>query len=189
MKATHRGTCQVCSRVQKLPDGKLAKHGYQVLGGFFEGTCFGSGHLPLEEDKALVEKSIAWAAQRWFETSQYARDWAKPATEPRLWYNVWIKQTARRVGGYYTWQRCAMYLDERNDVQVCMNNVWVSGRTYSLFARTEEDLLKIASKSQQSYIENYLQPKMRELNRYCQNQQTRINTWHKKPLMPIEVTP
>jgi hypothetical protein len=89
-KATHLGTCQVCSRVQKLPNGVMAKHGYQVLGGFFEGVCFGSNHLPLERDKTLVEKSIVWATERWLETAAMARIWANPAIEPKMWYNVYI---------------------------------------------------------------------------------------------------
>lgn len=186
MKATHRGTCQVCSRVQKLPDGKLAKHGYQVLGGFFEGVCFGSNHLPLEQDKTLVEESIRWAVQRWIETSAMARIWASPATEPKLWYHVWIPQTARRIGGFYQWQHCAMRLEEISRVEVFMNGEWKRGSTYSLFARTTEDLLRIATESHATYIKQHLQPKMRELNRYCKDQQWRIDTWHKKPLKSIE---
>lgn len=190
-KATHRGTCQVCSRVQKLPNGVLAKHGYQVLGGFFEGVCFGSGHLPLEQDKTLVEESIRWAAQRWIETSAMARIWTNPATEPKLWYHVWIPRTARRIGGYYVWQHCEMRIDEALgqgvNVKVYMDGEWRRGSTYSLFAHAQEDLLRLATESHAKYIEQYLQPKMRELNRYCKDQQWRIDTWHKKPLTPIEV--
>lgn len=187
MKATHRGTCQVCSRVQKLPNGVLAKHGYQVLGGFFEGTCFGSGHLPLEQDKTLVEESIRWAAERWIETSAMARIWASPATEPKLWYNVWIPQTARRIGGYSQWQHCEMKVEPDGYVRVFMDKEWRRGSTYSLFAKNDDDLLRLATESHANYIERHLQPKMRELNRYCKDQQRRIDTWHKKPLMPIEV--
>lgn len=185
-KATHRGTCQVCSRVQKLPDGKLAKHGYQVLGGFFEGVCFGSHNLPLEQDKTLVEKSIRWAAENWISTSNEARKWDKPATEPKLWYHVWVPQTNRYIPAHYQWQHCAMYLDEKDGVQIHMNGEWKSGRTYSLYAKMDRDLLDLATVSHERYIENALQPRMRELNRYCINQQWRIDTWHKKPLMPIE---
>lgn len=46
-RATHQGTCQCCLRIQALPQGRLAKHGYQVAfrgsGGWFSGTCRGSG--------------------------------------------------------------------------------------------------------------------------------------------------
>jgi len=184
-KATHLGTCQVCSRVQKLPNGVMAKHGYKVLGGFFSGVCFGSNHLPLEQDKTLVEESIVWATERWMETAAMARIWASPAIEPKLWYNVWIPQTARHVGGYYSWERCDLKI-ENDSVHVLMNKEWHRGSTYSLFAKTSEDLLRIATESHARYIENYLQPKMRELNRYCKEQQRRIDTWHKRPLTPIK---
>lgn len=187
MKATHRGTCQVCSRVQKLPDGKLAKHGYQVLGGFFEGVCFGSHNLPLEQDKALVEKSIRWAAENWIATSNEARKWDKPATEPKLWYHVWVPQTTRYIPAHYSWQHCDLRIGEDGYVQVQMNGKWKRGSTYSLYAKNADDLLRIATESHAKYIEQHLQPKMRELNCYCKNQQWRIDTWHKKPLIPIEV--
>jgi hypothetical protein len=51
-KSTHTGTCQICQRRQALPSGRIAKHGYEVVGrghgGFFAGTCHGSDYLPFE---------------------------------------------------------------------------------------------------------------------------------------------
>tara|TARA_R110000868_G_scaffold19939_6_gene85041 strand:- start:2688 stop:3326 length:639 start_codon:yes stop_codon:yes gene_type:complete len=53
--ATHSGTCQACGRQHavNVKTGKLAKHGYTVDWGFFNGTCQGSGHLPLQQDIKL----------------------------------------------------------------------------------------------------------------------------------------
>lgn len=53
--ATHNGTCQACGRQHavNVKSGLLAKHGYTVDWGFFNGTCQGSDHLPLEHDTAL----------------------------------------------------------------------------------------------------------------------------------------
>lgn len=49
MPATHNGTCQACGRVQAIrSNGLLAKHGYTTEYGFFNGTCSGSDHPPLE---------------------------------------------------------------------------------------------------------------------------------------------
>jgi len=59
--ATHKGTCQICGSVQKLPNGKIAKHGYSVKYSMFIGTCKGSGGLPLEVSNDLIIKSIAIA--------------------------------------------------------------------------------------------------------------------------------
>jgi len=50
-KATHYGTCQLCGSLQKLPNGVLANHGYQVDWHQFHGICHGAGHPPFEQSK------------------------------------------------------------------------------------------------------------------------------------------
>jgi hypothetical protein len=57
-KATHYGTCQLCGSLQKLPDGVLATHGYQIHWNQFHGTCRGTGNLPFEQSKDLAEQQI-----------------------------------------------------------------------------------------------------------------------------------
>ena len=68
-KATHNGTCQACGRVQAVKaNGRLAKHGYTVEYGYFNGTCSGSDSLPLEQDTVVNESAIRairdWANQQ-----------------------------------------------------------------------------------------------------------------------------
>lgn len=58
-KATHRGICQLCGNDQKLPGGRLSKHGYTVQWGFFSGICPGTRGLPIELSCDLVEKAEA----------------------------------------------------------------------------------------------------------------------------------
>lgn len=58
-KATHSGTCQCCGSHQKLPSGKLSKHGYTVENGWFNGVCMGAGHEPIEVSKSLLPRIIA----------------------------------------------------------------------------------------------------------------------------------
>ena len=54
-KATHNGTCQICGNEQAVTaKGYIAKHGYTVEFGYFEGTCPGSGELPLEKGEAAA---------------------------------------------------------------------------------------------------------------------------------------
>ena len=55
-KATHYGTCQVCGRLQALPDGVLAKHGYDVEFHFFRGVCPGAAHKPLELERVFSDE-------------------------------------------------------------------------------------------------------------------------------------
>lgn len=58
-KSTHHGHCQACGRLQLLPGGVLAKHGYKVAGfGFFMGTCRGSDRNPLEVDRTITDQII-----------------------------------------------------------------------------------------------------------------------------------
>lgn len=57
-KATHKGTCQICGSVQKLPGGRLSQHGYTVDWGFFNGVCGGAHGLPFEQSCDLIESAI-----------------------------------------------------------------------------------------------------------------------------------
>lgn len=57
-KATHKGTCQICGRSQKLPQGALSKHGYTTRWGFFSGVCTGARHTPFEESYDLISDII-----------------------------------------------------------------------------------------------------------------------------------
>jgi hypothetical protein len=59
MKATHDGNCQICGRLQRLPGGLLAAHGYTVEWGFFSGTCPGSHATPFQVSTHLIEAAIA----------------------------------------------------------------------------------------------------------------------------------
>tara|TARA_Y100001937_G_C7073326_1_gene309414 strand:- start:27 stop:920 length:894 start_codon:yes stop_codon:yes gene_type:complete len=58
---THKGHCQSCGRVQAVStdDNSLAKHGYDVKFGFFNGTCSGSDKEPLEVSKRFSEVTIS----------------------------------------------------------------------------------------------------------------------------------
>lgn len=57
-KATHKGICQCCGRLQKLPYGRLSQHGYTVTWGFFNGVCGGAEHLPLELDRTELDRTV-----------------------------------------------------------------------------------------------------------------------------------
>ncbi len=66
MTATHNGTCQACGRIQAIrASGLLAKHGYTTEYGFFNGTCSGSDHPPLElqtgHNEQVVIRLREWA--------------------------------------------------------------------------------------------------------------------------------
>tara|TARA_R110000751_G_scaffold129601_1_gene231618 strand:+ start:191 stop:805 length:615 start_codon:yes stop_codon:yes gene_type:complete len=63
MAHSHKGTCQLCGRIHAVNNktGEIAKHGYTVDYGFFNGTCGGSGFLPLQKDREELDLQInAW---------------------------------------------------------------------------------------------------------------------------------
>lgn len=57
---TYLGHCQACGRQQAVhvKTGKIAKHGYTTDYGFFNGTCNGSDHLPMEQDILITNRQI-----------------------------------------------------------------------------------------------------------------------------------
>lgn len=89
MKATHVGTCQVCGREQKLPEGRLSKHGYSVQWGFFDGVCDGAHHLPFEQSKDLIERAIQRALDKVEDLKCQIALLRQPATEARATCHVY----------------------------------------------------------------------------------------------------
>ena len=79
---THKGHCQACGRQQAVINGsnEMAKHGYKVEGDhhfgqrWFRGTCFGSGHQPLEKDHKLTSEVITSMNQEHKKNMQHAAD-------------------------------------------------------------------------------------------------------------------
>ena len=57
---THKGHCQVCGNMQAVDNSHngLAKHGYTVDWGFFDGICEGTDELPIQLDRTLADKTI-----------------------------------------------------------------------------------------------------------------------------------
>jgi len=57
---THKGVCQVCGLVHAVDNKSnlLAKHGYTVSWGFFNGICDGADNLPLQLSRSLVDSTI-----------------------------------------------------------------------------------------------------------------------------------
>jgi len=57
---THKGHCQVCGDVHAVDNthNGLAKHGYDVTWGFFNGTCNGADNLPIQLDRTLADTTI-----------------------------------------------------------------------------------------------------------------------------------
>lgn len=106
--ATHDGTCQICGSVQRLPNGRLAKHGYTTRWGFFEGVCPGSGDLPYEQSIGLILDAAERAEKAAQDLVAQARGLREDRTGTKTWVRVYVP--ARWIGGgkraasHYAWR-------------------------------------------------------------------------------------
>lgn len=58
-EAQNRGICQICGREQAVRDkGNITHHGYTIQDGWFQGTCPGQQHKPLQIEKSETERQI-----------------------------------------------------------------------------------------------------------------------------------
>jgi hypothetical protein len=115
-KATHNGTCQACGHVQRLPGNLLAKHGYTVEWGFFNGTCGGSDRKPLEVEKTFTETIIAQLRETVApKADKLAADLRAGAVQPK-WRKGWKNdEVAREQLSEYEQSQCiAVRQSERN---------------------------------------------------------------------------
>jgi hypothetical protein len=59
-KLQTRGNCQCCGRDQAvLRAGTMAKHGYTVEQGWFNGVCTGHSYAPMQNDRSVTDRIIA----------------------------------------------------------------------------------------------------------------------------------
>jgi hypothetical protein len=85
---THRGHCQICGAVQALAtdSSRVAKHGYTVEGGMFEGVCPGSDHVNLHVERTLTDLYITRARTEAVESRELAARYdARTAHPSYVW--------------------------------------------------------------------------------------------------------
>lgn len=169
-KSTNRGTCQCCGSLQKLPNGRLAKHGYQVLGrgdgGFFSGTCPGSEELPLEISCALVEKFAQQA-------EDHAKNLRKKAEEDRA------ADTSQGIGWSYEWQKgeyqFGKYFPSRY--------VWTANKQHErLHGEPPEYWARTGNQNHAKFLDGQAEGN----EKYADRQRETVRKWKQKPLLPLE---
>lgn len=200
-RAEYQGECQVCGRVQKLPDGNLAKHGYNVTWGRFQGTCPGSNHLPWEVNKDLVQGAVESAREQL--TTQealiarieslvdgaevyYSRSYGHD--DPNLPLALYTARGLPRGG--YTPERGHLTVIEQTyefgGGGSYMIIHWVSdrdGHTEKLNQRTVAEATKTHNAF---YVKSDLAPHAKFLSGYIDWQTKRLAAWAPKPLTPVE---
>jgi hypothetical protein len=88
MKAIQiRGNCQCCGREHAVVDGRMAKHGYTVESGWFQGVCAGKHFAPIQVSRDDTDKLIATVREQVLEmivkADKVASGEIKPATITR----------------------------------------------------------------------------------------------------------
>lgn len=109
---THRGTCQACGRVHAVDNvsGLVAKHGYTVDYGYFNGVCTGGeGFKPAEHDVKLTNRVIESCAIRAAERDSWIAELKDGRTIPATFerWNPMKKVEHTAKGGHtYTVTGC-----------------------------------------------------------------------------------
>lgn len=174
MKATHRGTCQCCESVQKLPGGFLANHGYRVVWNSFNGVCNGSREQPYERSCDLIQRYINNAASTRARIYEMMDQYGKPATEPKAWYHEYDS----RHGASF-WVLVDLLMSENRGAYYLKE-----GKKKWTFEHGS-DLLMIATRLNHVRVTAWQQD-IKKLDEYIARQELRINHWQLTELLPLE---
>jgi hypothetical protein len=185
-KATHNGHCQVCGAKQKLPNGRLSLHGYQVAGwGFFNGICTGARHLPFEQDISLIEGSIRWAQARQETTESLA---ARTRTETEtVWVHEYIPAMWQRGQRFsrYEWRQFKvsemLELNTHTIAWVGKEGKRTHMNIYIPYDLEDRDPIKHLNEQRAKAYDKDAE----EIKRYITWQQNRIKDWKPSELEPI----
>lgn len=185
-KATHKGTCQVCGALQKLPEGRLSTHGYTVKWGFFEGTCRGSHALPLELDCSLIAGSVE-AAKAQKATTEGRIAELRAASGPVAPFRTYDERT-----GKYVWEDSTVTSKEVAFLDGSGTYLTFS-RTTKIDRRAVDGLVKVESYPGRNTIETItawardyfikleLLPLITKLEDYTRWQTKRLAEWKPAP--------
>jgi len=186
-KATNRGTCQWCGRIQKLPNGAISLHGYTVQHGFFNGECRGSFWEPYELSCDLIQESVDRATEYKAGLEAQIVELSKLATEPKAWYDEYVGRKFKGDTGYQ-WRLIELYIkpeDEGKDYPW----IWYTnhkGQPERMnLSGIDAPLLSAANKLN-TYRIRFLQKSIAELDEYIARQTKRIKEWELKPLLPLQ---
>lgn len=188
MKATHKGTCQVCGRGQKLPNGNLSLHGYTTEWGFFAGTCHGALFLPFELSKSLIEEAIGRAVMYTEECRNNAQSARELTDQKKVWR---LKVEYKRRGEVRTWAQdeiITVALSSNGSPRERTSYQWKSGEgtifgKITLFQQSLEEYIVMCNEHRGLFWDREVD----RLNSYVKWQQNRIKNWKPEPHKLIKI--
>lgn len=190
MKATHKGECQFCEKVQKLPNGRIAKHGYTVVDSVFANTCLGSELLPYNQSRKEITTQLIPAVQN-IVTKLQTRI-KDIETETRFCYDkiyypeirvyCWTKgeilERANAGDTSWTGKQFEFLVDDK------FKPVPYHVLYHVLFDMEFPTVETVVRYFNQKYIK-HLQAQLAECERTLIRFQNRVETWEEKPLTAI----
>lgn len=189
--ATHKGHCQACGRIQKLPKGVLSQHGYTVSFGFFHGICPGYNHLPYEQSCELIQGFVNAAKQSLAATQRQRLALLQSATEP----TAWIRNFEGPKPGYndYRWIRVGLvqagdrFLYYANGKDGATNQPHLL-ESYQLPLRLplSGDARLAVATHLNARKAKWLEAEVNSLSRYIVWQEHRIKQWELRELLPLD---
>lgn len=205
MKSTHRGHCQLCGSLQKLPSGFLSLHGYKVEQGFFSGVCNGAKALPFEQSTQLIAQHVQLAKDRIARikaTQHELRTTIDADTKMRV--STYVKDLHGYGRGGYRfeqveltatldeplldgWQRIHYSYTDCNNVSGDHFNKGFAGvHPYEMKGATCEELRRATVLKYNALHADSMEREVRQLNAYVRWQTDRCKNWKEQPLLPIE---
>jgi hypothetical protein len=202
-KATHKGSCQCCGRLQMLPEGKLSKHGYAVAGyGYFVGVCRGAKYLPFEQSKDQVERYIREAQEVEGRFLESIAEYSTPTEGSKAMYHEYRRYDSnRRMNGYH-WVEIELVVVATHHAEPwTYNGVTHPAYDYYTFGykNYEDKIVGLNSSGDDNksvgaratylnslYVEHELKPNLVRVQQYIKWQKERIKNWAPKPLVAVE---
>jgi len=197
-KATHQGTCQCCGRMQKLPNGKLSKHGYTVDHGWFQGVCLGAGELPFEQSTDLIQSLIEATENHITETQKKIEEIRTSEDSKNVWNHAYRSHRECGYGqrsGYY-WEQRELIIEPSHSEEYD-NASWIYSEGEAkptgflatqadFFRKGEKTLTEIVKEQNEKYIQRVLLPEIKQAEGYITWQEERIKNWKPAELTPIK---
>ena len=170
MKARHKGTCQACGAVHKLPKGQLSNHGYKVQWNMFLGTCQGSGRLPYEKSCDYIKECISHAKNQ---IERINKEISK-LNENQSNNSEFHLYKGNKEG--YSWVKCEV----KEKMIVLEDETKVNPLRYSLYGTD----LEIAKKLDDKKV-LWLNKQIKQIESYISWQEERIDNWKEQDLIEI----
>ncbi len=192
MKAEFDGTCQLCGRVQRLPNGVLSKHGYTVEWGFFNGQCPGSSGLPYEQSTDLIAGAIVSQQSSIASSQARAAILRDPNSDENTGSTCWVNEyvvDARRLGAY-TWRKVELKHEATaHDDFVVHTYTYVGAdqkvkRIDYIPYELKDNVKGVRMHMNEQRAKQVFDKDVEQRTKYVQWLQKRVTDWTAQPLIP-----